>query len=318
MELAPMQIDKVLLTIFISVLAGFFTAALSIVKLVNDKENKTTDYRQAWTDSLRKCFADLISNINLLSSCITTRLAAADQANEINTHVVEQEKELPELPASMHKIIDYFDKKILDEDAHIRELRRNLYQSYALTRLHFKPNDLSFSRVEQKFDVVIEMLEKLSSSRGSEAEAERLVIREKLFSAAAEITGYSRDILKTEWEAVKMGEGAYQQTKTWSLIGGGVALSVLLIFGVVTAWKILKAEPSVVQSKIKADEAEMKSLIDNGLLNKQKNMDGLLINPPQTSQVVTVYSQPNCPIVQKNENRAAAKMAPNSCLEITK
>jgi hypothetical protein len=56
--------DKIFLTAFLSALAGFITATLSIVKLVNEKESKTTEYRQAWTDSLRKSFAELIGLIN--------------------------------------------------------------------------------------------------------------------------------------------------------------------------------------------------------------------------------------------------------------
>jgi len=54
MEIASFQPDRILVTLFVSVLVAFVTAALSIVRLVNDKEGKTTDYRQAWTDSVRK------------------------------------------------------------------------------------------------------------------------------------------------------------------------------------------------------------------------------------------------------------------------
>lgn len=56
--------DKILLTAFLTALAGFITAALSIVKLVNEKESKTSEYRQLWTDSVRKALSDLIGNIN--------------------------------------------------------------------------------------------------------------------------------------------------------------------------------------------------------------------------------------------------------------
>lgn len=131
--------DKVLLTAFLSALAGFITAVLSIVKLVNEKESKTTDYRQAWTDSARKSLAELIGRINA-------------QAGTINNGVEAIERFLKSLKESNDKSDDEVKKRIADLDESVfketqiafRELRREIYESYALTRLHFKPNDLSY------------------------------------------------------------------------------------------------------------------------------------------------------------------------------
>lgn len=294
MDVIAMQSDKVLLTVFVSVLVGFITAALSIVRLVNDKENKTTDYRQAWNDSLRKCFAELISNINLLADSITSRLTAADCANEITEHAIEQEEKKCDLSPSLANMRDYLDKKLIDEESHIRELRKNLHQSYALTSLHFKPNDLSFSRVEQKFGVIIGMIDRLSSLQGSEAEAERSVLREKIQAAALEVTGYSRDILKTEWEAVKKGERAYQQTKRWSLIGGGIAFFVLLIFGVVTAWTMARSNAD------KFPERSSQMPVGQTSVSVPIGVSAGSTSPTpsstaQNSQVVNVYPSVACP-----------------------
>lgn len=232
--------DKVLLTVFVTVLVGFLTAALSIVRLVNDKESKTTDYRQAWTDSLRKCFASLISNINTLASITTSRMSSVDKFGELMNREMKKEDEKSSPYSEI--IRAYLDKRIFEEDEHIRNLRRGMHESYALTRLHFKPNDLSFARVEQKFDVVIELFAKLAELSAKESEGERLALREKIHAAAGEITAFSRDILKTEWEAVKSGEFAYQRTKFWSIAGGAIALVVLLVFGLATAWSMLRAE----------------------------------------------------------------------------
>lgn len=235
-----MSTDKVLLTVFVTVLIGFLTAAMSIVRLVNDKESKTTDYRQTWTDSLRKCFASLISTINTLASITTARMSSADNIRELIDH--EFDNQDAKIQALTEKARAYFDKKVLDEDEHIREVRKDMHESYALTRLHFKPNDLSFARVEQKFDVILELFEKLRELPDKKAEGERKVLREKIRAASDEITAFSRDILKTEWEAVKKGERAYQRTKFWSLAGGAVALFGLSIFGLAALWSNLKSE----------------------------------------------------------------------------
>lgn len=218
--------DKVLLTVFASLIIGFVTAALSIVKLVNDKESNTTNYRQAWVESLRKRFADLISNINSLAWMIVKRSSTLHDLNAENGD--GRLDELTGIPLSLH---NYNVTKAQEEGANVRALRKEIYQSYAFTQLHFKPNDLSFSRIEQKFDVVVEMLEKLEALREVDNKSDQLVLLEKIYAASREITNYSRDIIKTEWEAVKQGEKAYRATKRWSLLGGGIALAALLLFG---------------------------------------------------------------------------------------
>jgi hypothetical protein len=253
-----MQSDKILLSVYVTFIVGFITAVLSIVRLVNDKEGKTTDYRKSWTDSVRKSFAELISNINLLASTIA------------------------------HRKKDFTGEQ--DSLAQEHELRRVVCQSYALTRLHFKPNDLSFARIEQKFDVVLEFLEKLGDIENADAKDQSAALREKIFAASADITAYSRDILKTEWESVKRGEPAYQQTKLWSFVGGAIAMMVLFVFGVVTVWQLLriKPEPVSVATAVPASQSAASTAAQPGAVSDRdatSNFAGCT-----NSQTVTVYS----------------------------
>lgn len=230
MEITSFQPDRIILTLFVSVLVAFVTAALSIVRLVNDKESKTTDYRQAWTDSVRKSIAELISNINALSGTIVRKVEYVEQINAMLTEQRTRKIEkLSDGDATLHA---HLAEQIAAEREHIRALRRDLHQSYALTRLHFKPNDLSFTRIEQKFDIALGLIDDIEKIKGDTANADRLLMKEKIHAAAAEITAYARDILKTEWESVKRGEPAYQRTKVWSMAGGAVALLILLLFGI--------------------------------------------------------------------------------------
>lgn len=295
MNSLQMSSDKVLLTVFVTVLVGFLTAAMSIVRLVNDKESKTTDYRQAWTESLRKCFASLISNINTLASLTTSRMASADGVSKLIDHELENSGD-DNMKSVVNKTRAYIDKKMIDEDEHIREVRRAMHESYALTRLHFKPNDLSFSRVEQKFDVIQELFGKLHDLKDESKEGDRKAIREKIRAASDDLTAFSRDILKIEWESVKRGELAYQRTKFWSVAGAAVALVGLSIFGLATLWSYLKSDSPSTSSPMTL------------LPNQSTNSTQLFPSPtthtfdphappqPSTSQVVNVYSTaPGCP-----------------------
>lgn len=212
--------DKILLTAFLSALAGFITAVISIVKLVNEKESKTTDYRQAWTDSVRKAFADLIANINAQASRMVSAVADIEKLN--NLHAKQQGAE----DEGTKRVRDHFEKLVADHRKAVHDNKRAIYECYALARLHFKPNDLSFNRIEQKFDVLEGMLNEIGKLENSETV--RAEMRQKIHAGANEITGYARDILKTEWETVKRGEPAYERTKRWS-IGGSIAMFLILV-----------------------------------------------------------------------------------------
>lgn len=229
--------DKILLTAFLSALAGFLTAVMNIVKLVNDKEGKTTDYRQSWTDSARKSLAELISNLNTQAAI----LASIGNSFELISKGVLISKSVPEgVPEEEKKqIAEHNDrlKKLVDgafisEQEAAREMRQAIYASYAFTRLHFKPNDISFNRVEQKFDIIINLLRELGNLSSRDKKEDLKVLKERVHKEVEDLTGFARDILKTEWETVKKGERAYQRTKFWSFVGGVCMLFILLSIGI--------------------------------------------------------------------------------------
>lgn len=236
--------DKILLTAFLSALAGFITSVLSIVKLVNEKESKTTDYRQVWTDSVRKALGDLVGRLNAQAGHIA---GAADTRKSLINLLREEESKLDE--SVKKRLADFAENSLKENQAAIRQLRREIYELYALTRLHFKPNDLSFNRIEQKFDIVMSMLVELGNS---DDELKRATLKEKVHAITDEIAFFARDILKTEWETVKKGEPAYQLTKRWSIAGSAIMLFVLLSIGI-------HAGISIWRQSIAADQTESTS-----------------------------------------------------------
>lgn len=229
------KMDKILLTAFLSALAGFITAVISVVKLVNEKESKTTDYRQSWTDSARKSLSELISNLNTQASLLVNIRDSVDNIKKTRELLANQNND--EIFAT--RISNLVDEEYKEEQSAIREMQREIYKSYAFTRLHFKPNDASFNRIEQKFDVIIGMLDELRSKYEGD-KSDRKVLKEKIHGAVADLTNYARDILKTEWETVKRGETAYQATKRWSFIGGTVMLFILLSIGIHASISVYK------------------------------------------------------------------------------
>lgn len=223
--------DKILLTAFLSALLGFITAVMSIVKLVNEKENKISDYRQAWTDTARSCLSDLIARLHAYAGAI-------DHQGTASTFFVDLVKKEDEATSSGTRITNFVEESLKESLRASRDMRREIYESYSLAQLHFKPNDLSFNRIEQKFDIIMAQLEDLSDL---EDKAKKAALKQKIHGEINNLTNYSRDILKTEWESVKKGEPAYKKTKEWSIRGGIVLLFILISIGLHAGISISKA-----------------------------------------------------------------------------
>lgn len=245
------EMDKILLTAFLTALAGFITAALSIVKLVNEKESKTTEYRQAWTDSVRAALAELIAKINSQASTVVGARKLGFQLEKIvkdAQNASEFEKELKRDTA------EFFRKSFKDGLDNANSLTQEIHHAYAKVRLHFKPDDLSFSRVEHKVEYCMSKIADLKVERDTE---KLNALKEQIHSAANEITAFSRSILKGEWETVKLGEPAYKRTKKWSIWICIVMLFVLLTIGthaVISYYKL--ASPVVTGVSVQAGQVD--------------------------------------------------------------
>lgn len=224
--------DKLLLTAFLSSLAGFLTAILSIVKLVNEKESKTSEYRQTWTDSARKSLAELVGLINTLASLNWSITKDADQLEKTISESINTWKK-----DDIELFKEFMKNKIQHQHTTRREVTRELHQTYAMIRLHFRLNDHDFGKIEQSFPHIYTMLEGMASESDSE---KRTKLKEKIHAAADELIVYSRILLKKEWEIVKKGEKAFLQTKRWTIYGSIVMLLILLSIGihaVISMWK---------------------------------------------------------------------------------
>lgn len=209
--------EKLLLGAYLSALAGFFAAVLSIVKLVNEKENKTSEFRQDWTNSVRESFSDLVAKVINMAS-----------------HA-EYQKRLGEIEIALNKQSPINEKRLeMIHKAYIRvgeditATRHDLYQSYARCTLHFKPNEPLFKPIEVIFNQCSDNNKKIAKSSNKE---ERVGLKDENIKLAQEIIEKSREILKEEWERVKRGEPIYAETKKYSLRGGVFMLVVLLLIG---------------------------------------------------------------------------------------
>lgn len=270
--------DKILFGAYLSVLAAFITAAVSIVKLVNEKESKTTDYRQSWTDSVRSALSQLIGSISLQSSYLHNRTDLLN--NLIKTHSTNAE---PDQAATKEAVLAYLTESLKELNTLILENRQNIQKYYALTSLHFKPNDEVFLKIEHKYEQVEDLLQKLVDAKEPEKEGDRREYKEKVSTAVTELTNTSRYILKTEWEHVKSGESAYRRTKAWSQYIGIATFAILVFCGIyMLAYNqaqnnipaiISQINPSDGVKQQKAQQPQMQQFfnMENGACSSVKN-----------------------------------------------
>ena len=181
------------IAVITSFIAAFLATLWAYVKLISDKEQKTTEFRQQWTVSFRASIAELIAEVRL-SSNLAAEFQRVNRPNAI-------EELLQAKLALMH------------------DSRAKVMNAHALVRLHFKPQDVHYQAIDESISNAIELL----NSRDFE-ESVRFKVREELIA----VTELSRGILKHEWERIKQGERAYRATQ-WVMLLAIVSLPLALL-----------------------------------------------------------------------------------------
>lgn len=250
--------DKILLTAFLTAFAGFITAALSIVKLVNEKESKTTDYRQQWTESVRESLAELIGKLNSFASLISQ-----NKKTEYAYLKLESAKISSNNTEHLNSVSDLVKKIIQDAENAERETLKEIYHAYSKSRLHFKVDDDGFRNLEHKFDLCISKADEIRSMKFSENSLDETYLKKlewQIYTATSDMSDIARQLLKREWETVKKGEPAYKNTKRWSFISLIFMCFILLTIGIHAGISHTK---SATESSSKVSESSVQTASKN-------------------------------------------------------
>ncbi|OLL31793.1 hypothetical protein BTH42_09115 [Burkholderia sp. SRS-W-2-2016] len=230
--------DKLVLSLLLSLLAGFLTAVGTFVKLVNDKESKVTEFRQQWTDTARQSLADLLSQLRYYCNLTAELTALESEASSIVRRPSDPEKLNEFDSALLQNVLESQSKNREALKQALRNNREAIHNAYAFAKLHFKPNDPDFLHVETKVDQALQLIDgNLPGGNSGQT------LRAELMLLINDLTTLSRGLLKKEWENIKGGERAYRLTRIWAKRGGlagAGALTVLLgCFGVAALlnWK---------------------------------------------------------------------------------
>jgi hypothetical protein len=184
-------------------LAAAITATASFVSLMVSKEQKISEFRQAWIDSLRSELAEFSSNARRISS----------EEHPIN---------LKAIGGTFIDSIEANNEEIMRPDQ-FHENRLCMAQAYYAIRLRLNPDENDHTSILQGMDEVYTVL---ANTNGT-------IRFSKTVEALDNLAIQTQRGLKREWLRVKEGEPGYRRVvKTVKFIGIILALilSVLVLY----------------------------------------------------------------------------------------
>lgn len=178
-----------------TVVAALVTGALSFVNLTLNKEQKTSEFRQAWIDGLRQDLAAFFAGARTMM-----RATQESQAN------LENNRAMGRFAISPEKI---------------SEIRYQAAETHYRIKLRMNLKEPEHEELLRLIRAAINAQNNWLSGEGD------VVTTEKAIDAAAD---YAPQILKLEWERVKSGELAFRLVRNWLAPVAFLAPVLLVIY----------------------------------------------------------------------------------------
>jgi hypothetical protein len=175
-------------------ITGFLAGCFSILALVIAKENRLSELRQAWIDSLRSEIASLVAYATLIQAYVSMfprKDSAESDQDQLKRFWTENQNSYLELNRASAQII-------------------------------MRLNPLDSEPEAPRLLAVMKSLEGIFSQiRSSSAESVSVL--------TAEIENTAQPLLKKEWERVKRGELWHRRARMLALVLSGLFLATLIV-----------------------------------------------------------------------------------------
>lgn len=178
-----MEIDfsNVPLAPIATVVAALITSLIAFINLTLSKEQKTSDFRQAWIDGLRGDLAVFFSSARALCR-------------------VMQEVRSPH--SSDEDVLNF---RFSTEQ--VGKMRFEGAEALYRIKLRLNPNEDEHAELNRLLDLATSTQNQINIEKGRDYS--------DALTAIENASSYSQDILKSEWERVKRGEKSFRVTKNW-------------------------------------------------------------------------------------------------------
>lgn len=162
-----------------TVVAALITALISFVNLTLSKEQKTSEFRQAWIDGLREELATFFSSARAL--CRTMQEARSPNCNDEGV------------------------KNFRFSNDQIGKMRLDGADALYRVKLRLNKNETEHQELLRLLVAATNIQNRINIEKGYDYT--------EALDAIERASSYSQDILKNEWERVKKGEESFQIAK---------------------------------------------------------------------------------------------------------
>ncbi len=173
------EIAQIPLAPIATVVAALITALISFVNLTLSKEQKTSEFRQAWIDGLREDLAVFFSSARALCRTMQETRSPNTTDEDIQDFKFGKEK--------------------------IGNMRLAAAESLYRIKLRLNKNEPEHKELDRLLESAMRTQNKINIEKGKDYT--------KALNAIDLAASYSQDILKNEWERVKLGEKSFQKVK---------------------------------------------------------------------------------------------------------
>lgn len=172
----PSNVFVAIATVVAAIIAGL----VSVVTLTLTKEQKTSEFRQAWIDGLRQDLSEYLATARAMSRAFEEMAAFGSQYSS--------------QPASM-------------PNAQIGELRRSIGVTFYRIKLRLNPDELEHIEL-------LRLLSRVTAEQNQQLQA-MTCDSARIFAALDAASDYARPVLKAEWKRVKQGEPQFRLVRNW-------------------------------------------------------------------------------------------------------
>lgn len=175
------NISQILLIPTATVVAALITGFFSIVNLTLNKEQKTSEFRQAWIDGLRTDLATFFSTVRALCRTFQERRSSDISSGDLDALTFSPEK--------------------------VGDIRLSIADSLYNIKLRMNQNESGHQRLVCLLDEIISKQNRINIEKGTDYK--------EVFEAIDRAVDHSQLILKTEWTRVKKGEFPFRLIRNW-------------------------------------------------------------------------------------------------------
>ena len=182
-----------------TVTASLITAIISFVNLTLTKEQKISEFRQAWIDALREDLSIFFACARAFARATEEQFIFTEESENKNKFKISPEK--------------------------ISEIRYQVAEVYSRIQLRLNSEDIEHNELIRLLGVAIQKQNAALAEKSDSTET---------MKAIQIATEYSRPLLKMEWNRVKKGEPAFRKAKNGALALIGLlclALAYFIVFG---------------------------------------------------------------------------------------